>query len=130
MFPWFERSQQAQLAEYDRESPTRAELLRRFDAVYLFGTIGIEAIMRSDGNVLVSVDASPDDPPSPWRPATEQERNAAFSIAKKRIPELEGLLPVRPPSAENCRYCKGTGYLIQQVVCGTCGGLGWVAPAA
>jgi hypothetical protein len=130
MFPWFEPTQQAQLAEYQRIDPARAELLRRFDAVYLFGTIGAEAIMRSDGSVLMSVETSPDEPLPPWRPATEQERNASFVIAKKRIPELETMLPVRPPRAESCRYCKGTGYLIQQVVCGNCGGLGWNAPAA
>jgi hypothetical protein len=130
MLPWFERTQRTQLAKYDREDTARAELLRRLDAVYLFGTIGIEAIIKSDGSVLVSVDTPPDDTPSPWRPATPQERNGAFTIAKKRIPELEALLPSRPAHAQNCGYCKGSGYLIQEVVCGNCGGLGWVAPAA
>ena len=130
MFPWFERTQRAQLAEYGRLDPSRAELLRRFDAVYLFGTIGAEAIMRSDGSVLIQVEAGANEPPPPWRVATEQERSASFVIAKKRIPELADLLPHRPLEATDCPYCKGSGYLIQQVVCGKCGGLGWNAPAA
>jgi hypothetical protein len=133
MIPWFEARRAQQLSDYDRDNPAIAELLRRLDALYLFGTIGMEAVLRSDGTVLVAVDPSWDQPgalPPRWRPATEHERTASFVIAKKRIPELAELLPSRPSGAVDCAQCKGTGQIIHGVVCMDCGALGWVAPAA
>jgi len=133
MLPWFERRRSQQLADYDRENPQRAQLLRQLDALYLFATIGMEAVLKSDGTVLVAVDEDWDQPDRPaplFRPATEQERTASLVIAQKRIPELAQLLPPRPADAIECDKCRGSGYIIQQVVCGNCGGMGWIAPAA
>jgi len=133
MLNWFEPRRSRQLAEYDRENPKMGELLRELDALYLFGTMGMEAVLKADGSVLVSVDDSwdqPDAPPPPWRPATVLERTASLVIARKRIPEVAELLPSRPPGAADCPRCKGTGRIIQEVVCMDCGALGWVPPAA
>src|SRR6266545_7898300 len=96
MLPWFERRRAQQLADYDRDNPKIAEEMRRLDALYLFGTIGLEAVLKSDGTVFVAVDDAWDEPgrpPPPWRPATERERTASLVIARKRIPEVGELLP-------------------------------------
>jgi len=51
MLPWFERRRAQQLADYDRDNRKMAEEMRRLDALYLFGTIGLEAVLKSDGCV-------------------------------------------------------------------------------
>jgi len=133
MPPWFERRRAQQLADYDRDNRKMAEEMRRLGALYLFGTIGLEAVLKSDGTVFVAVDDAwdePDRPPPPWRPATERERTASLVIARKRIPEVGELLPRRPAGATTCATCKGTGHIVEEVVCMDCGAMGWVAPAA
>src|SRR5258708_7175352 len=127
MLTWFEARRSTQLAKYDRENPKMGELLRELDALYLFATIRMEAVLKADGSVLVSMDDGWDQPNAPppwWRPATILERTASLVIARKRIPEVAELLPSRPPGAEDCPRCKGTGRIFQEVVCMDCGGLG------
>ena len=133
MLSWFEPRRARQLADYDRDQPWIGKLLRELDALYLFGTMGMEAVLKADGTVLVSRDDSwgqPAAPPSPWRAATIQERTASLVIARTRIPEVAELLPSRPPDAADCPRCNGTGRIIQEVVCMDCGALGWVPSAA
>ena len=92
MLTWFEARRSTQLAKYDRENPKMGELLRELDALYLFGTIGMEAVLKADGSVLVSMDDAwdqPNAPPPRWRPATIPERTASLVIARKRIPEVD-----------------------------------------
>jgi hypothetical protein len=129
MLPWFENRFVEQLDEFQRQNPPMASLIRRLEAIYLFGTIGIEAVLKPDGRVMVLVDDHPDQPFPPvepaWRPATEPERNAALVIGSRKIPELLQLLPRRPRAARNCKPCRGTGWLFQEIVCTDCGGLGW-----
>jgi hypothetical protein len=130
MLPWFESRFVEQLDEFEQHNPAMASLIRRLEVIYLFGTIGIEAVLKPDGRVLVMVDENLGDPfpsiePS-WRPATEHERIPALVIGSRRIPELAELLPRRPPAATDCKPCRGTGWLVQEVVCTDCGGLGWV----
>jgi len=133
MIPWFEARRLQQLADYDRANPGIAALLRRLDALYLFGTIGMEAVLKSDGTVLVAVEDAWDQPSAAgpqWRLATEHERTASLVIAGRRIPELVALLPARPPGAVDCSRCRGSGEIVNGVACMDCGALGWVAPAA
>jgi hypothetical protein len=49
-----------------------------------------------------------------------------------KYPELKELLPVRPPNAKQCEYCKGSGLsepkndpVYKSIIC-YCGGLGWI----
>ena len=129
MLPWFQERFAEQLHEYEDRNPAMAALIRRLEVIYLFGTIGIEAVLKPDGRVLVMADEHFDQPFPPvepaWRPATEHERTAALVIARNRIPEVAELLPRRPPNAGNCPVCRGKGWLVQEVVCMDCGGLGW-----
>jgi hypothetical protein len=129
MLPWFHNRFVEQLDEFEEHNPAMASLIRRLEAIYLFGAIGFEAILKPDGRVMVLVDESLGEPfpsvePS-WRSATEPERIAALVIGSRRIPELADLLPRRPAAATNCLPCRGTGWLFQDVVCMDCGGLGW-----
>ena len=130
MLPWFQDRFAQQLGEYEEHNPPMAALIRRLEAIYLFGTIGIEAVLKPDGRVLVMVDEHFDKPFPPvepqWRPASEHERTAALVIARQRIPEVADLLPSRPAGARNCPVCRGKGWLVQEVVCMDCGGLGWI----
>jgi hypothetical protein len=130
--PWFNQRQAEQLDAYERINPSIARLLREQNALYLFGTLGMEAILQSDGTVLVSLEDSGDAAASapPWRVATERERRAAFVIGRKRIPEVEPLLPDRAAGAVDCKVCRGTGLMVQDIVCMDCGGMGWVEPVA
>jgi hypothetical protein len=51
---------------------------------------------------------------------------AAVSAAEK-FPELQGILPDKPPTATTCPFCSGTGRQLQvNAFCGNCSGLGWV----
>jgi len=128
MESWYYRLREQQWRTQEREQPERAGWLRALDALYLFGTIGIEAVLRSDGEVWVLPDDHWDDPSAPepeWRRAEDKERTSALVIASKRMPELRALLPARPANSLDCPRCAGTGYFYEGIVCPDCGALGW-----
>ena len=61
-------------------------------------------------------------------------RNIVLFQGAKKYPELEELVPARPPDAVECPDCKGTGVfqglaehgiVPQNIVC-YCGGIGWL----
>jgi hypothetical protein len=53
---------------------------------------------------------------------------SALVTGAKRHPELRVLLPERPPVAVDCS-CRNLPLLASgQVLCGTCGGIGWLLP--
>jgi hypothetical protein len=63
-------------------------------------------------------------------------RNRALYQGSRKYPELTVLVPARPPEAEDCPQCGGSGTPrlaleagIENLVC-SCGGLGWVLPPA
>ena len=59
---WFDELQRSQLAKYTMQGDSRAAWLREMGAVYLYGTIGHEAVLLRDGSVrLWSADQWPDD---------------------------------------------------------------------
>jgi hypothetical protein len=62
--------------------------------------------------------------------------NTVFHEASQRYPELKGLKPQKPPDAQTCSQCKGTGDPLfgtdsenkyKNIVC-YCGNLGWLPP--
>ena len=62
----------------------------------------------------------------------ERIRNLVFFQAAKKFAELEPLTPIRPATAHDCDFCRGTGVvndlspeLVRNVLC-FCGGLGWL----
>ena len=127
MLTWYDTLRAEQLRRYSTELPERAALLEQLEAVYLFGTFDIEAAMRRDGSVLVSVLVdwmAPVLETGPWRPATEVERTLSLGAAAKKWPELHELIPQRPISAVDCSFCNGVGS-IDGALCGSCGALGW-----
>jgi hypothetical protein len=126
---WYYQLREQQWRAHEERDPDRSSWLRELDALYLFGTIGIEAILRGDSEVWVLSDEHWDDPAAPdprWRPADEHERTASLVIASERMPELRSLLPSRPTNATSCSRCSGTGWLDGKVICPDCDGLGWI----
>lgn len=127
---WFDELRHAQLAEYDRIDAGRAQLLRERDVVYLYGTIGSEAILLRDGSVRIGW--APDRPTSEdhtERVAGERERIGSIVLGMKRWPTLQRLLPARPADGGDCPQCAGSRYIMGSVLCPACDGLGWVLGA-
>ena len=52
---------------------------------------------------------------------------AGLVEGSKRHPGLQGLVPIRPPSARTCPVCSGAGYPpgLPHIGC-SCGGVGWI----
>ena len=127
---WFDELRRAQLTEYDRINAGTAHLLRERDAVYLYGTIGSEALLLRDGSVHIWWAADwPASEDYTERVASERERIGSIVLGVKRWPVLQRLLPPRPPAAQDCPMCARSGYAWGGVLCPTCDGLGWVAAA-
>jgi hypothetical protein len=126
---WYPERRAAQLREYDENYPARAAELRELNALYLFGTLGMEAVMRADGTVLVAVDehwGEPDAPEPVWREATANERTLSIKVASERWPDLATLLPTRSATARDCEVCSGVGTIIDRIYCRACGAMGWI----
>ena len=133
MHEWYDRVRSAQWRALERSDPERVRWLRSFDALHLYGTIGSEAVLRSDGTVWIASDDHWDDPTGAapeWRVADKRERTSALVIAGERMPEVRSLLPTRPSTAVDCPRCYGTGYFFQSIVCPECGALGWLEQQA
>jgi hypothetical protein len=128
---WFRELQAAQQAEYRDWLPDRAAWLRELDAVYLYGTIGSQAVLLADGTVRLWVaEQWPDSEVETGRDAAPEERIGALVIGAEKYPVLRELLPLRPPDATTCSICAGSGYLSgTTVICTECSGLGWVSRA-
>ena len=133
---WYQRRRVEQLRRLDSVNPALAAQLREFDALYLYGTLGFDSVMRSDGTVLVAVDehwGEPSAPDPPWRVASPRERALAIAAASERWPEVAALLPDRPATARNCHECGGKGWWSvaeTRFLCRACGALGWLCDAA
>jgi hypothetical protein len=61
--------------------------------------------------------------------ASSYWQRMAICQGVKKYPELRALLTERPPSAQTCDACGGSGQLsgAPQVIC-RCGGTGWLIP--
>jgi hypothetical protein len=132
MTDWFRELQQAQLSHFSRSNPGTASWIGELDAVYLYGTIGSEAVLLPDGRVRVwYAERWPESEEYTERDATSDERVAALVIGARRWPQLARLLPARANDAVSCHHCGGVGEIPARdgVICPSCHGLGWTAPA-
>ena len=128
---WFDTLQRAQLATLATKNPWAAAALREHDAVYLFGTIGSEAVLQRNGDVRVfAAEQWPASDAYTDHIATPRERIACIAIGARRTPEFRELLPRRPMEAVDCAQCAGAGIMgAHGVLCAECAGLGWRSPA-
>ena len=129
---WFDRVRHQQLVALERDSPGTAAWLRERGAIYLYGTIGSEAVLLPDGRVRIwYADQWPESEEYTERDASPKERIGALVLGARRHPELHELLPERPDGAPNCATCAGTGDFppAPAILCPACEGLGWVASA-
>jgi hypothetical protein len=123
------------------EQPKSADWLREAGGMLLYGSIGSEAYLRPDGTVWYysAVDWVNDPDKYVWHQGHGNERWAALVLGSRRIPELEELLPVRPPDTPNCARCDGRGEIFvsrqsdgrdRGIICPDCGALGWITTGA
>ena len=67
-------------------------------------------------------------------PAFDRSRRAqllVLALGARTLPQLESLLPSRPPGAADCPECKGAGRFNvgdHRLICSVCCSLGWVEP--
>jgi len=145
---WLPEFVSAGMSAAIREEPGQADWIREADGIRLFGTIGAEAFLRSDGSVWYyeAVDWVNDPARYEWREGKGNDRWAALVLGTRRIPQLQALLPTRPPNAPNCARCNGRGELFtdgkgrilaepapasrNSIICPDCGALGWIAHGA
>ena len=114
------------------------------DAVYLYGSLGVETALTSTGEVYVGdYDFEHFESAAQsirWRQAHGLERVGFIVLGARRFAELRALLPVRTPDATPCSSCRATGewhvfshdrkesLRIRGMICEDCGGMGWRAP--
>jgi hypothetical protein len=129
---WLPPFVQDRMATEAARGPQFARAVTEAGGMLLYGTIGHEAYLRSDGSVWFhrAVDWTNDPDTYEWHQADRIERWGAILIATKRYPELLELLPARSREAPDCKKCGGSGRLIVDVNCPECGGLGWVPEEA
>ena len=119
---------------FDQEAPEgvrkhQADSVRRHQALPLFFGWTETLAIREDGVLVRWVTED-------WPGAQEfDERtwvNLALVQGAARYPELKGLIPRRPEGAETCPSCSGAGTVpghSAKLIC-SCGGTGWLLPAA
>jgi hypothetical protein len=104
--------------------PWLAEAARAAGALPVYADMGGAVLIAPDQSVLFydwetsSVRQMP----------AEDWRLLAFAKAARRFPELRSLFPPRPSNAVDCSQCQGTGLILERLDCGSCFGVGWVAP--
>jgi hypothetical protein len=122
-----------------------AELQRRIDyarihrpgalsrdgkALRVDGSIGYDCWISPEGDVyLETYDMFTED--SPVADRSRRAQLLVLSLGIRTFPDLESLLPSRPPEATDCADCKGKGKFHaggHQFVCNPCCGLGWTDP--
>lgn len=135
---WMERQIELGSAQRAEVSPLAG------DAVYLYGSLGVESALTSTGEVYVGdYDFEHFESAAQsirWRQAQGLERVGFIVLGARRFAELRALLPVRTSDAPPCPSCRATGdwhvfsqdrkesLRIRGMVCKDCGGLGWRAP--
>jgi len=116
----------------------------RGEAMYVYGSIGVDAALTSLGEIWVGdydFDTVEGTAASvTWHRAVGLERVGFIVIAARRFAPLRALLPDRPADAVDCSSCRATGdwhlfsadrkesLRIRPMICRDCGGMGWRAP--
>jgi len=136
---WLPAYVRGHMARIVRQDPVMRTWIQEANGITLFGSIGMEAVLRPDGSVwYYEVVDWPKDERYEWREVSGNERWTALVCRIKRFPELRELLPKRPPGTPDCRRCEGRGELYFEgqgqryggIACPDCGKLGWVTSAA
>lgn len=120
---------QARIASYSTEAPPELQWASPFVAEFgalplYFGWTEIIALRPHGGLVCWSTEAQHAGLQS------LQDRSwvlPALVAGANRYPQLRVLLPERPPGAVDCPCLKHPLLASNQVLCGNCGGLGWLA---
>jgi hypothetical protein len=129
---WFDDLRSRQIKAYRANNNGIADWIDGSGGLYLFGTIGLDAILMSDGTVMLynHVEWDEGDGHETRHIAPEEERIAALVIGARRMPILATLLPRRPDVAPDCAFCSGTGvWSPSGIICPKCSGLGWARAA-
>jgi hypothetical protein len=92
----------------------------------VYGTMGTFFLLGRNSEVLIDRDDGV------LHPANPQEREFTYLQAARRHPELRHLAPERPPSAQTCQGCGGSGEVTLNACrnrfgCLTCNTRGWTA---
>ena len=119
-----------QLVENPEAAPVYLRHLAvRHNVLPLFGDLGGEWALNLEEQVV----AFPDDPAVDIHIEGDVvSRNTALVQGSKLYPELTALIPARPPDAQTCPDCGGSGThpvtsnpKYAMVIC-LCGGVGWL----
>ena len=129
MADWLSTFVLSRMSDAARAGPRAEAWVNESGGMILYGSIGVEAVLRPDGSVWL-YELEELDQEGTWRQATDNERMGALVIGARRIPEIRRLIPARPTSSPDCSRCAGTGNLIANVICPECSGLGWVSEGA
>ncbi|GAC1448844.1 MAG: hypothetical protein NVSMB9_32400 [Isosphaeraceae bacterium] len=117
------------LASPSPDCPDLAEAVRVSGALPVYSGMGGTLFLRPDGEILLLDHESEDVVP---RIETDHGwRTAAVVVGAEKYPELQPLLPIRPPGTEDCVDCAVRGRVrVAEIsfLCGRCYGLGWLAP--
>ena len=111
---------QERVEQWLRAARPTSEVAARFNALPLYEDIGGVLALCSDGTMMqVAPDADTAQPVTDERWIT-----VALVAGAERYPDLRELLPQRPPNAQPCAVCRGTGR-VHGAWCGACSALGW-----
>lgn len=129
----------------DALGDSAADALETDQGMHLWGSIGCDAYLCSDGSIGMDEYDDLQDPSSvKRRPITGIERITHLAIAARRRPQLNSLLPSPTHASKQCPQCHGEktlnldesqrggwSYLDLpsnplRVWCGECGGVGFV----
>jgi hypothetical protein len=99
---------------------------REHGMLMVYGSMGTYFLLGRNGEVLVDRDDGV------LHPADPEEREFTYVQAARRYPELRHLAPERPPSAQTCQACGGSGEISlnggrNMLGCLTCNTRGWTA---
>ncbi len=107
------------------------KLAAELNALPMFLDFGGCYVIRPNGEIVSFIWDEPYNLESENDPRI---RNLVLFQGAKKYPELSELVPSRPPDAEDCSHCNGTGieqmneklgFNEERIVC-YCGGLGWL----
>lgn len=111
--------------------PELVDVVRASCVLPVYMDTGATLFLRPDGKVVRLDHEAADRVPQPE--TAENWKIVAVVSAAKVYPQLEALVPKRPSGARSCEGCEGRGAIRIDKIdyefgCGTCHGLGWLAP--
>jgi len=104
----------------EHSSATWRDVAHRTGGLPVYQDMGGLLFLAGDGDVF-----GYDVAQGGWAPVTDGWRGAALRHAARLYQELAHLAPVRPPAAQDCSACAGSGTVVG-VECARCFGAGWI----